>query len=80
MVVDCIQFDGTNIAAVEEFTGSNNIDIPWNDRYVPRLWVEKLKAWIKLVVGMWIMKEADGSGFYPCTDEAFIAGYERVES
>lgn len=30
------------------------------------LWVAKSKSWCALGVGHWVIKEADGTGFYPC--------------
>lgn len=42
------------------------------------LWVEKSLAWCLLAVGDWIVREADGIGFYPCKPEVFEAKYEPL--
>jgi hypothetical protein len=42
------------------------------------MWVEKSQAWCTITPGTWVLAEADGVGFYPCTAEQFAASYEPV--
>lgn len=42
------------------------------------MWVEKSQAWCVISPGTWVLAEADGVGFYPCTAEQFEASYEPV--
>lgn len=42
---------------------------------VLRLWVEKSQAECDVEPGGWVIAEADGDGFYPCTAEVFAARY-----
>lgn len=43
------------------------------------LWVEKSQANAVIHPGDWVIREPDGSGFYPCTAAIFAARYEVVE-
>jgi len=36
-----------------------------------RIFVEKSRAWCLVGLGDYVVKEADGSGFYPCSDKDF---------
>lgn len=33
----------------------------------------------EVVLGDWLIKEQDGSGFYPCKDEIFRERYEEIK-
>lgn len=41
-----------------------------------QLWVAKSNAFCDLPIGHWVMKEPDGSGFYPCDPAIFEARWE----
>lgn len=43
------------------------------------IWVEKSAAFCRVAPGTWVIAEADGSGFYPCTQSDFWRTYEVPE-
>jgi len=44
-----------------------------------RVWVEKSRAWCQLSPGDYVVREADGSGVYPCAEGAFWSTHEFPE-
>ena len=73
--VDAIQWTGQNFGAVRAF-GSGAVGIgPVVAGALP-LWVVKSSATCRVELGDWIIREPDGSGFYPCTDADHAAAYE----
>jgi hypothetical protein len=75
VAVDAIQWTGQNFAAVREFaSGAVGIGTVMGDA-LP-LWVVKSSATCHVELGDWIIREPDGSGFYPCAGDVFAATYE----
>ena len=72
LTMECLQYDGQNMDAVAAFVGAKNL-------YEGLLWVNRSVEWINLVPGMWVMKEPDDSGFYPCAEDIFASTYIRIE-
>ena len=85
---EALWWTGRNVSEAKEFvgkqavTGGDGLMLPHemtpNNDYV-MLWVEKSKAWCAMPTPGWIIREADGSGFYPCTPEAFNERWEVAE-
>lgn len=44
------------------------------------LFIDKSDVHVTFVDPIWVIREPDGSGFYPCKPDAFDAAYEKVES
>jgi hypothetical protein len=40
------------------------------------MWVQRSEAWCLLGLGSYVIQEADGTGFYPCTDRDFNRTYD----
>jgi hypothetical protein len=73
--VEAIQWTGCNFADVKAF-GSGAVGIgPVEGGALP-LWVVKSSATCRVERGDWIIRERDGSGFYPCNADVFAAIYE----
>jgi hypothetical protein len=73
--VEAIQWTGRNFADVKAF-GSGAVGIgPVEGGALP-LWVVKSSATCRVERGDWIIRERDGSGFYPCNADVFAAIYE----
>lgn len=93
VVVEAVQFDGFNFAAMRKFCGTHRdsadeVDI---NTFNPigtylsvgggkadgELWVEANNAWLPIETGEWVIK--DDIGFYPCKWYKFNETYERVD-
>jgi hypothetical protein len=73
--VEAIQWTGENFPAIKAFaSGAVGIG-ELGGRAIP-LWTVKSKAVNHVQRGDWIIREPDGSGFYPCERAAFAATYE----
>ena len=68
--IEAVQYTGSNAAEVEAFGAQIQAPETGGDA---QLWVAKSDAWCALPVGQWVMKEPDGSGFYPCDPDIFEA-------
>lgn len=75
--VDAIQWTGQNLGDVQAF-GSGAVGIGTLDGGALPLWVIKSAATCRVERGDWIIRETDGSGFYPCAGDVFAATYEPV--
>lgn len=79
LFIEAVQWTGSNQPAIEEFTeGAHNVFIQFGKTSDFSLWVDKSKAWCDLKIGDWIMREPDGSGFYPCANHIFQQCWEKV--
>lgn len=74
--VEAIQWRGDNYAAVKTF-GVGAVGLPFTSGTLP-LWIAKAGTVCNLQEGDWIIREPDGSGFYPCTAKDFAATYDSV--
>jgi hypothetical protein len=73
--VDAIQWTGENFGDVHRFS-SGAVGIgPVEGGALP-LWVVKSSATCRVERGDWIIREPDGSGFYPCAGDIFTKLYE----
>ena len=67
--------DRGELAAVKDFaSGEVGIGTVMGDA-LP-LWVVKSSATCHVELGDWIIREPDGSGYYPCAADVFAATYE----
>lgn len=78
--VEAMQWDGTNMDAVQQWIGEPRQDT-FREDYEgrARLWIEKGQTVAHLHVGDWIIREPDGRGYYPCVNTDFELTYEAVD-
>lgn len=69
------QWDG-DYDAVIEFLVPQAADVYGDGELAFR--VIKSQSSARIPLGDWIIREADGSGFYPCAADVFAATYEPV--
>lgn len=74
VVVEAIQFTGTNDAAVSSFVGGDGRD-PEADR--PLWLIETLEGTMRAEVGDYIIRGVKGE-IYPCKPDIFEATYEAA--
>ena len=75
--IEAVQWTGDNEDEVAALVVP--VGVPLGLLFRPeRLWVAKSRAWCDLPVGHWIIKEPDGSGFYPCAPEIFSNRWELI--
>lgn len=75
VVIEAVQFDGTNCDAVEAFIGK---PIEWKTSSPPIGCIETLEGVMKARAGDYIIRGVQGE-FYPCKPDIFEATYELVE-
>jgi hypothetical protein len=84
--VEAIQWDGTPEGAglIRKFVGTHGTprggpqqDSYW-DGFLLEVVVAKVGRWVEIKPGMWVIRERDGEGVYPCTDVQFVESYEAV--
>ena len=74
VVIDAVQFDGTNFSEIDSFMeGANGFQ-----EFPPRVVILTLEGTMYGDVGDWIIKGVKGE-FYPCKPDIFEATYEVVE-
>ncbi len=83
--VDAIQWTGSDIAAVQAWADDlceRNENVRTLHAYRERerlvFFCAKSDREVVLEHAGWIIAEADGDGYYPCTAEQFDATYEEV--
>lgn len=70
---------GGNVAEIQAWGAQVQPTGHWGEgEYNLELWVEKADKWIDIKPGDFIIKEPDGSGFYPCAREIFQQRWEEV--
>ena len=79
VVIEAIQWTGENFAAVKDFVSGALGAGEVMGGALP-LWVVKSQALCHVQRGDWIIREADGSGFYPCAADVFAVTYEPAET
>lgn len=78
--VDAIQWTGDNLAAVNAFLSPQHAMVEYpNELQRLRFGVLKAQSVATIEPGDWIMRELDGSGFYPCACDVFDATYAPTE-
>lgn len=68
-----IQFTGDNAEAICAFVSPRNFRKNTPEDY--EFFGAKHDNWYVLYQGIWVLRELDGSGFYPCAPEVFKATY-----
>ena len=76
--VDAICWNGQNLGSVQAFA-SGALGIGTVEGGALPLWVVKSEAVCNVQQGDWIIREADGSGYYPCAADVFAATYEPAD-
>lgn len=76
IVVEAIQFTGSNLAELAEFTGYRADD--GIDGHHDMVVIETLEGDMEARVGCWIIKGVTGE-CYPCQADIFETTYERVD-
>lgn len=85
VVIQAIQWTGTNQRAVLQFTGASKFLLPppgmqWGDGQFSAKVFDRLHAeWIPLRTGDWVMCGVKGE-FYPCEQDTFDKTYEIVSA
>lgn len=72
VVIEAIQWDGTNDEEVESFVQKALVIAE------PDLYIETLEGKMVATIGDYIIKGVKGE-FYPCKPDIFAATYEQVE-
>lgn len=74
VVIDAIQFTGTNAWDCQKFMGTENPNVLWLQ---PHACIEifTLEGTMTALIGDWIIKGVKGE-FYPCKPDIFAATYE----
>jgi len=85
VVIQAVQWTGSNAEAVKAFCGRNALAgedaflLPGEITGVAEhalLWTAKSCTHCAVPAGAWVIAEPDGSGFYPCSADDFAATYE----
>lgn len=73
VVIEAIQFDGQNHAAIKEFMAA-----PHARSRGEQLYISTLEGVMTASAGDWIIRGVSGE-FYPCKPDVFTATYEPAE-
>jgi len=77
VVIEAIQFDGANRAAVAEFTKGESLS-SWTMAEIDTITIPTLGGEMQAAKMDWIIKGVRGE-FYSCKPDIFSATYEEVE-
>lgn len=78
VVIEAMKYDGTNFAALWEFTGKSAHIREISEMHAPLvLAVYTPEGVMKATIGDWIIRGVQGE-FYPCKPDIFEATYEAV--
>lgn len=78
VVIEAIQFDGTNRAAVAEFTQGEALSA-WTMAEIDTMTIPTLEGDMQASKMDWIIKGVGGE-FYPCKPDIFAMTYDPVQS
>lgn len=78
VLVEAIQFDGTNIEEIKEFAGDKVITECWNRETSYYIAIRTLEGVMEALAGDYIIKGIKGE-IYPCKPDIFEKTYEKVE-
>lgn len=78
VVIEAVQFTGTNHAEVFLWAGEDADEFHYDSRYM-QIKIDTLEGMMTAFMGDWIIKGVQGE-FYPCKPDIFEATYEAVES
>lgn len=76
VVISAVQYNGTNIDAIESFVGKENMTYKLMDPKIPA--IKTLEGELTISKGDWIIRGVKNE-FYPCKPEIFAATYEPAE-
>jgi len=78
VVIDAVQFDGSNHKAMMEFSEGNCVSCkPWKENY-SMLEVRTLEGVMEGGIGDWLIRGVKGE-YYFCKDDIFQLTYENAE-
>jgi len=72
--IEAVRWMRDNKLELIQFASEANLDFAENRPI--KLWIHKSETWCQVRTGDWIIREPDGSGFYPCTNAVFMDRYE----
>lgn len=72
VVIEAMQYDGTNASAVIAWSGA------WQIQYTDALAITTLEGDMRVSVGDYVIRGVAGE-FYPCKPDIFEATYEAVD-
>jgi hypothetical protein len=72
--IEAVRWTGENVEEVADFAARIKV----LSSQTALLWVAKSGAWCSLPTGTYVMKEPDGTGFYPCDPAVFESRWEQV--
>jgi hypothetical protein len=77
VVIDAVQFTGTNHAEIFEFCKDASNSVTGTDKFTVSnsLWIQTLEGGHVASPGDWIIRGVKGE-FYPCKPDIFAATYE----
>lgn len=77
--IDAMQWTGGNLDKIVEWmgVGPGTAARPYAASSLT-LWVVRSHAHCKVRLGGWIVRERNGDGFYPCTDQEFTERWEPI--
>ena len=74
--IQAVRLTRENAEEMRKFIGENNYDANRNKFDPYNILLRNKHGDVQLNVGDWLVKEADGSGYYPCDDVTFSAKYK----
>lgn len=82
VTIHAMRFDGTNTAAISEWTGGLFADVAPPDRaenpeIIAEVWDRIHSTWVGVRRGDWIIRGIQGE-FYPCDPDVFEQTYESA--
>ena len=78
--VEAWQWSGTVLAARKLLRAAGvPVNLEQTSASALAFWCEKAHAIVTIAPHDWVIREPDGSGFYPCTDEVFTSTYTLQE-
>lgn len=77
VVVQAMQYSGSNAKAVQQFVGGAGFALVHSEdpEITAVVWDKLHSTWVGVKDGQWIIKGVQGE-FYPCDDEVFKETYE----
>lgn len=78
VVIEAVQFTGSNFNEINEFTNGQAYWIPINDKPAEYVYIKTLEGDMQGAQNDWIIKGVKGE-FYPCKPDIFESTYESAE-
>lgn len=82
VVIEAVQWTGSNIVELAGFAGVNFADVQPEDRgedpdQTAAVWDKLHNVWVPVYDGCWIIRGVKGE-FYPCKPDVFEQTYEQA--